>query len=205
MKVCAVIGQKGGIGKTTTAVNLAACLTTTHEGVILVDTDAINRNATNWFEARQEAPVFDLASETDPSALKALRDSTDWDIAVVDTPGSQEVIDAVLDLADFAILPCVPSPASMVPLRNSLAIVRAHSIAHAVLLTRVKPSRRAQVAIYRAWLDGAGVSTFRTEIREYAIHEDSPAAGLTVLDYGSSATVRNAAADYLALHEEAAL
>ena len=47
MKVIAIANQKGGVGKTATAVNLSAALSVLNHKILLVDLDA-QANATQW-------------------------------------------------------------------------------------------------------------------------------------------------------------
>lgn len=97
-RVIAVVNQKGGVGKTTTTVNLAACLAVADEPTLLVDIDP-QSNATSAFGIKTDDPsLYRSLVLGDP-----IRESTIKDIEIKRLkliPSSVDLAGAELELAD---------------------------------------------------------------------------------------------------------
>ncbi|MGJ4846615.1 AAA family ATPase [Leifsonia sp. Le1] len=207
MRIVAVLNQKGGVGKSNVVMNLAA-VTADHSRVLVVDTDHLQRTASDWAETaeKNERPLpFDFTDEGDPALLARMREAGAYDTIFVDTPGSlyeSDLLAAVLDSADFVVLPMEPQPASVKPiLRTIKSFVEPRNLPYRVLLSRVKRDaageRRRDDAI--AGLDAMGIPRFNSVIRDYVAHSDAPMTGDVVTTYPTTRNTSLAIDDFKSL------
>jgi chromosome partitioning protein len=196
--VLAVVNGKGGVGKTTTAVNLAALLAEERR-VLLVDADPQEAGSAAWWLDRDGTGApFDVAKETDVGLLGRLRDVDGYDLVVVDTPPrlDSEVLRAVVDLADLTVCPSPPAALDLAALVQTIRTVIAPAgAAHRVLLTQVDPRSLREALDAQTSLLQAGVPSFGAFVRLYKVHERAPLEGVAITAM-RGAHADEAASDY---------
>jgi chromosome partitioning protein len=182
--IVSVVGQKGGIGKTTTAMSLAAVASEATR-VLLVDTDP-QGSATWWAGRAGQRLPFDFSTDTDSANLYRLR-MLDYDVVIIDTPGSLEgkdLLGAVIFASDLVVLPTQPAALTLVPLLRTVAeVVAPRRVAHRALLNIVDPRSPGESNEARALLDRHAIPHFEASVRRYRAHERAPLEGLVVTQY----------------------
>ena len=147
MKTIVVANQKGGSGKSTLTVHLAAAAEHSGDGpVIISDTDP-QGTAGDWFNQRRKAGL-----ETPRYAPLALGDLAkniaDLDAAgaahlFIDTAPSVGTVNADLfAVADLILIPLNPTPADLRALVKGLPLIRASGKPFAFVLARVRANLR---------------------------------------------------------------
>jgi chromosome partitioning protein len=123
----AVTQRKGGVGKTTIAVSIAAEFSKRGDDVVLLDADPL-RSACQW------AALGGLHFPVQEITFSARRPVADWaaavrrvhnDIVVIDTPPSDDSLAASIALADVAVIPVLPSGLDLEATNRTLEIVGA--------------------------------------------------------------------------------
>lgn len=137
-KIIAVTNQKGGVGKTTTAINLAAALRDRGFRVLLIDLDPQGNASTGLAVEEREINAYDLL--LDDTALADVVQQTESGIAIVPATRDLASVDMQLSSAqsrtgflrkklrntgfDYIIIDCPPG----LGLLTLNAMVAAHSV-----------------------------------------------------------------------------
>ncbi|MGC5173343.1 AAA family ATPase [Microbacterium sp. DT81.1] len=177
MTIIAIANRVDGVGKTTVAMQLGAVLSRRFK-VLVVNVDP--QSTVWWAGNAPDRLPFDFTGNQSPSLLARIRGSrAEYDFVFVDTPGSLEdtpILEAVLDAADFVVVPLTPEPLTVDPTMRTLSrLIEPRHLRHAVLLNRIDTRAFRQLSTWRVLLDTKfGVPRFDTYLRQYKAHADAP-------------------------------
>ena len=172
--IITIASFKGGVGKTTSAVHLAAFLQE-QSPTLLIDGDP-NRSATGWSK-RGQLP-FKVVDE-----LRATRYVRDYEHVVIDTQArpTRDDLEALADGCDLLVLPSTPDALSMDALLMTVEELRSLGTERfQVLLTMIppKPSRDGEEA--QTTLREAGLPVLPTMIRRFVAFQKAALQGVPV-------------------------
>lgn len=143
MKTIAVISQKGGVGKTTLATNLAIAAEHSGTKTVLLDLDP-QASASVWNDARdEEAPlVTSIQAVRMPQTLEAAKEMGAGLVVIDPPPKARDVAAQCAELADLVLIPTRPAFLDLDAMMHALEIVRQFNTPAVVVLNFVKPFGR---------------------------------------------------------------
>jgi chromosome partitioning protein len=173
--IVTVASFKGGVGKTTTAIHLAAYLNQLAP-TLLLDGDP-NSTALAW--NRSGGLPFPVEH-----IRKGIRLARNYTHTVIDTearPGPED-FKALAEEGDLLVIPAVPRNTDTHGLTLTVQALRElPGVAYRVLLTRV-PAREPEAGLIRSQLTELGVPMFVTEIPELKAFDKAMGQGVLVQD-----------------------
>ena len=126
MKIVAVLNQKGGSGKTTISINMAASLSANGDNVLLIDADASQGSASTWASIN-EGHYFDTVTVQAAQIKNYLeRNETTYDYVIIDCPPrADKDAGKFVAVASLVLIPVQPSPYDVWACAELIDIIRA--------------------------------------------------------------------------------
>jgi chromosome partitioning protein len=175
-----VLNEKGGVGKTTVAVNLAFALANMGIETILIDGDP---NRSTLVGARSidytEKHPMRVMSET-----ASVGQTGDCRHFFVDTKARPETID-LQEIVQRSTLIIIPSSTKQDELRVTCSTVKllnaVGSKKHRVLLNKIHPNTgKDSLIAFKDGLRSQGIPVFNSVVREYTIYDEAFGKGKSV-------------------------
>ncbi|MCP6758345.1 MAG: AAA family ATPase [Fischerella sp. CENA71] len=123
--VIALVNQKGGCSKSTTAVHISCWLSRKGHFVQLLDADA-QRSSSIWLTSMEDKPIPTTVLQSPDELLEQIPELAEQcDYLIVDGPaGLSEASRAILFRADLAVVPCQPTGLDLQSASDAVRLIK---------------------------------------------------------------------------------
>src|SRR3954468_17632600 len=185
--IVGVLSQKGGVGKTSIAINTAATPPLPGQRVLRADADA-QRGPRRWSSARDRDPLFPVVGMAKPSLHRDLPAmAKDYDVVVIDgAPRVNELGRSAILASDTILIPVQPSPYDVWAAALTVQLIReAQQFRERLTAAFVINRRIVNTAIGRdvaSILDQFGLPVLPGHLCQRVVYAESASQGLSVAE-----------------------
>lgn len=183
MTTIAVISQKGGAGKTTLALHLAAAAQDAGRIALVIDTDP-QATASQWAVWRKDAPPEVIDSPPPRLAAKVTAAKGQGaNVIVIDTPPhADSAARAAVDVADLVLIPCRPSAFDLSAIQTTAKLVQLLRKPAFVVFTAGPPNASRVYAEAGELVESYGTPSCPVTLPDRAAYRHASAQGQTVME-----------------------
>lgn len=183
MATIAVISQKGGAGKTTLAIHLAAAAHEAGRVSLIVDTDP-QATASQWASWRHDAPPEVIDSPPPRLAAKVTAAAGQGaELIVIDTPPhADSAARAAVEIADLVLIPCRPSAFDLSAIQTTAKLVQLLRKPAFVVFTAGAPNAPRVYAEAGELVAGYGTPACPVLLPDRAVYRHASAEGRSVME-----------------------
>ena len=187
MHTITLAAQKGGVGKTTLAVNLAVATQAAGIKTALFDLDP-QESATAWSERREaEFPHVEPISARRLNQAIDAAEANGFDLTIIDTPpaaGAEAA--AAAPRAALVLIPCRPSLIDLDAIKRTAQLITSTGRSGFVVLNAAPPTATTLLDDARTLAGSTGLTVARVVLRERSAYRAAWPYGLGVTEHEPS-------------------
>ena len=183
MPTIAIISQKGGAGKTTLALHLAAAAEDAGHTALVIDLDP-QATASQWAAWRKDVPPVVIDSAPPRLAAK-IEQATKQGAAfiVIDTPPHADMAATkAVEAADLVLIPCRPSAFDLAAIQTTASLVQRHGKPAFVIFTAGSPTAPRMYEEAAQLVADYGLEACPHHIADRAAFRHAAAEGKTAME-----------------------
>lgn len=186
MKVIALLAWKGGVGKSTLTINLAAAAMEEGHKVGIIDLDP-QSSLSEWSDRRDAEQPF--VSDAKPRAVAQIVEAgrgIGLDLMLIDTPpNATDEVEAALAVADTIVIPTGVALFDLKAVTRTVRVATQANKPFSVVLNRIGNRSDREATRIRRELNKVGMPILSDVVHDLKVFKNSSDLGLTAIEHES--------------------